>query len=66
MGASIDSAATNGGLNAPRTSIWWSNGLFFVATHIAAALGVWYYPPARAMPQSLWLAVFLWQAASMG
>ncbi|TBU29820.1 fatty acid desaturase-domain-containing protein [Dichomitus squalens] len=66
MGASTDSDPMKPGSNAPREGIWWSNGLFFVATHIAAALGVWYHPPARAMPQSLWLAVFLWQAASMG
>ncbi|KAI0756344.1 hypothetical protein C8Q80DRAFT_24607 [Daedaleopsis nitida] len=50
----------------PPTKIWWSNGTFFVVVHIAAAIGVWFHPPSRTMRQTLWLAVFLWQAASMG
>ncbi|KAM5535859.1 hypothetical protein V8D89_010477 [Ganoderma adspersum] len=66
MGVSKDSFATKEGSNAPRGRIWWSNGTFFIATHIAAALGVWYFPPAKAMRQTLWFAVVLWQAASMG
>ncbi|PIL31352.1 hypothetical protein GSI_06050 [Ganoderma sinense ZZ0214-1] len=51
---------------APHGRIWWSNGAFFIATHIAAALGVWCFPPAKAMRETLWFAVVLWQAASMG
>ncbi|KAI0714857.1 hypothetical protein C8Q76DRAFT_841427 [Earliella scabrosa] len=50
----------------PPARIWWSNGAFFVAVHVAAVIGVWYSPPTRTMRQTLWLAVFLWQAASMG
>lgn len=51
---------------ADKTRIWWSNGAFFVGVHIAAVAGMWYIPPARAMRQTLLLAILLWQAASMG
>ena len=53
-------------LETPPARIWWSNGAFFVAVHVAAVIGVWYSPPTRTMRQTLWLAVFLWQAASVG
>ncbi|RPD82304.1 hypothetical protein L226DRAFT_541675 [Lentinus tigrinus ALCF2SS1-7] len=49
-----------------KTPIWWSNGAFFVGVHVSAVAGMWYLPPARATRQTLLLAVFLWQAASMG
>ncbi|KAI0720043.1 fatty acid desaturase-domain-containing protein [Cerioporus squamosus] len=49
-----------------KARIWWSNGAFFVGVHIAAVAGMWNLPPARAARQTLLLAVFLWQAASMG
>ena len=67
LGVSTASLATKDGSNAPSQGrIWWSNGSFFIATHIAAALGVWYFPPAKVMRETLWFAVVLWQAASMG
>ncbi|RDX51133.1 hypothetical protein OH76DRAFT_1455059 [Lentinus brumalis] len=49
-----------------KTPIWWSNGAFFVGVHIAAAVGIWCLPPARAARHTLLLAVCMWQAASMG
>lgn len=66
MGALKDSGTTKAGSKAPRSRIWWSNGAFFIATHIAAALGMWCFPPTKTMRETLWFAVVLWQAASMG
>lgn len=59
-------ATTASNRETPSAKVWWSNGTFFLGVHIAAALGVWHNPPARTTSQTLWLAVFLWQAASMG
>jgi stearoyl-CoA desaturase (Delta-9 desaturase) len=46
--------------------IWWSNAFFFMATHIAAGLGVYHRPPGTVAPPSLLLAFVIWQASQFG
>ncbi|TFK56611.1 hypothetical protein OE88DRAFT_1709215 [Heliocybe sulcata] len=49
-----------------RPKIWWSNGIFFVGAHVAAAMGM-YYRPFYAVPRAtLVLAFVLWQLAEFG
>ncbi|KAH9849215.1 hypothetical protein C2E23DRAFT_888403 [Lenzites betulinus] len=48
------------------THIWWSNAVFFVGIHLAAAVAVLLRPPSQVPQATLWLMVILWQAASMG
>ncbi|OJT10008.1 Acyl-CoA desaturase 1 [Trametes pubescens] len=50
----------------PPARIWWSNGIFFVGTHLAAAVAVILRPPSEVPWQTLLFMVLLWQAASMG
>ncbi|KAL1951369.1 hypothetical protein VTO73DRAFT_518 [Trametes versicolor] len=50
----------------PPARIWWSNGIFFVGTHLAAAVAVFLRPPSEVPWQTLLFMVVLWQAASMG
>ncbi|KAF8899049.1 hypothetical protein BD779DRAFT_1607641 [Infundibulicybe gibba] len=49
-----------------RPKIWWSNAIFFVAIHVAAAIGVWHWPPRVVSRASLALCVALWQLADFG
>ncbi|KAL4253603.1 fatty acid desaturase type 1 family protein [Abortiporus biennis] len=44
-------------------TIWWSNATFFVAVHILAALGAYYYPWYTVNRASLILCFLTWQAA---
>ncbi|KAL1738642.1 hypothetical protein HDZ31DRAFT_17888, partial [Schizophyllum fasciatum] len=46
--------------------IWWSNAIFFSLTHIAAAVGVYYYPPTAVPWQTLLFAFLTWQLADFG
>ncbi|EIW64164.1 uncharacterized protein TRAVEDRAFT_158133 [Trametes versicolor FP-101664 SS1] len=50
----------------PPARIWWSNGIFFVGTHLAAVVAVFLRPPSEVPWQTLLFMVVLWQAASMG
>ncbi|CCL98134.1 uncharacterized protein FIBRA_00128 [Fibroporia radiculosa] len=49
----------------PRSEIWWSNGIFFVLLHVAAAIGVYYYPIYSVPRATLVLSLVLTQAAMM-
>ncbi|KAI0785365.1 fatty acid desaturase-domain-containing protein [Irpex lacteus] len=49
-----------------RSPIWWTNGLLFVAIHVAAAIGVYYRPFGQTCRATLLLAFVLWQAACFG
>ncbi|KAI0640073.1 fatty acid desaturase-domain-containing protein [Trametes polyzona] len=60
------SARPDRGRARPSPRIWWSNGVFFVGTHFAAALAVALRPPSTVSWVTLLLMVVLWQAASMG
>ncbi|KAI4528276.1 hypothetical protein K525DRAFT_291292 [Schizophyllum commune Loenen D] len=46
--------------------IWWSNAIFFSLTHIAALIGVYYYPPTAMPWQTLVFAFLTWQLADFG
>ncbi|EMD32546.1 hypothetical protein CERSUDRAFT_87875 [Gelatoporia subvermispora B] len=46
--------------------VWWSNASFFVGVHIAAAIGIYYYPWYSVPRATLWLTLFFWQASSIG
>uniref|UniRef100_D8PRD9 Cytochrome b5 heme-binding domain-containing protein n=1 Tax=Schizophyllum commune (strain H4-8 / FGSC 9210) TaxID=578458 RepID=D8PRD9_SCHCM len=46
--------------------IWWSNAIFFSLTHIAAIVGVYYYPPTAVPWQTLVFAFLTWQLADFG
>ncbi|KAH8102410.1 fatty acid desaturase-domain-containing protein [Cristinia sonorae] len=49
-----------------QSNIWWANGIFFTATHIAAAVGVYHYPFHAVHRASLVLCFLTWQAACFG
>ncbi|KAG8769966.1 hypothetical protein FRC12_004611 [Ceratobasidium sp. 428] len=49
-----------------RAPIWWSNAIFFVSMHIAAAFGLYRYPVWLVPKQTLALCVLSWQLASFG
>jgi stearoyl-CoA desaturase (delta-9 desaturase) len=46
--------------------IWWSNATFFVSVHIAALVGMYYFPPTAVAWQTLVLAFLTWQLADFG
>ena len=46
--------------------IWWSNIIFFLSVHVAAALGIYYKPPSVVPWPTLGLFFFLWQSADFG
>ncbi|PBK76831.1 hypothetical protein ARMSODRAFT_948673 [Armillaria solidipes] len=46
--------------------IWWSNAIFFVSIHIAAFIGVYYFPVYAVHRASLFLAFLVWQLADFG
>jgi hypothetical protein len=46
--------------------IWWSNGIFFLLTRLAAFVGVYYYPAWQVKRASLVLAFLAWQLADFG
>jgi hypothetical protein len=46
--------------------IWWSNGIFFLFTHLAAFVGVYYYPAWQVKKASLVFAFLAWQLADFG
>ncbi|QRV80236.1 Fatty acid desaturase [Ceratobasidium sp. AG-Ba] len=50
----------------PAAPIWWSNAIFFVSMHIAAALGVYKYPAWQVPRRTLVLCIVSWQLASFG
>ncbi|KAG8703703.1 hypothetical protein FRC08_002674 [Ceratobasidium sp. 394] len=50
----------------PEAPIWWSNAIFFVSMHVAAALGVYSFPVWRVPRQTLVLCILSWQLASFG
>ncbi|KAF7347563.1 Stearoyl-CoA desaturase [Mycena venus] len=51
----------------PKIAIWWSNAIFFIATHAFAVWGALCWRPIYAVPtQSLVLALLVWQLADFG
>uniref|UniRef100_A0A0W0FWH7 Cytochrome b5 heme-binding domain-containing protein n=1 Tax=Moniliophthora roreri TaxID=221103 RepID=A0A0W0FWH7_MONRR len=50
----------------PATRIWWSNAIFFVVVHLAAAIGIYFYPPSGVPRETLVLALVSWQLAELG
>ncbi|KAJ7040291.1 hypothetical protein C8F04DRAFT_1083068 [Mycena alexandri] len=55
------------GTDSPKIAIWWSNTIFFAATHVFAVWGAIYWRPIHAVPtQSLVLALLVWQLADFG
>ncbi|KAL0071122.1 hypothetical protein AAF712_001680 [Marasmius tenuissimus] len=50
----------------PAERIWWSNAVFFLLVHVAAVLGVFWYPPRSVPTKTLVLAVLSWQLAEFG
>ncbi|CAE6434063.1 unnamed protein product [Rhizoctonia solani] len=50
----------------PRAPIWWSNAIFFVAMHVIAVLGVYYYPIWLVPRKTIVLCILSWQLASFG
>ncbi|KAJ3550848.1 hypothetical protein NM688_g4987 [Phlebia brevispora] len=48
------------------TPIWWSNAIFFLSTHLATLVGVYYRPIWATSSKTLVLTVVLWQLASLG
>ncbi|KDQ63229.1 hypothetical protein JAAARDRAFT_53456 [Jaapia argillacea MUCL 33604] len=50
----------------PQSKIWWSNSIFFVSAHLAAAIGVLYRPYHLVPLPTLLLVFFTWQAACFG
>lgn len=46
--------------------IWWSNAIFFVSIHIAAFIGVYYFPIYAVHRASLFFAFLVWQLADFG
>ncbi|PCH34242.1 hypothetical protein WOLCODRAFT_130280 [Wolfiporia cocos MD-104 SS10] len=52
----------------PRTSasgIWWANGTFFVLMHVAAAIGIYYYPVWSVPRATLALCFVVFQLAEL-
>ncbi|KAF9055874.1 hypothetical protein BJ165DRAFT_1554855 [Panaeolus papilionaceus] len=49
-----------------RPQIWWANAIFFVFVHIAACVGVYYYPPWATKRATLVLWFFVWQLSDFG
>lgn len=45
---------------------WWSNAIFFVGTHIAAAVGVYFKPPWAVPRATLLLCLLVYQASCFG
>ncbi|KAK1223610.1 hypothetical protein PQX77_013507 [Marasmius sp. AFHP31] len=50
----------------PAERIWWSNAVFFLLVHVAAILGVFWYPPRSVPTKTLVLAILSWQLAEFG
>ncbi|KAF9261648.1 hypothetical protein L218DRAFT_869440 [Marasmius fiardii PR-910] len=48
------------------TQIWWSNAIFFCLVHVAAFVGLYYYPPASVSRKTLVLAFISWQLSEFG
>ncbi|KAG6817938.1 hypothetical protein H0H87_012406 [Tephrocybe sp. NHM501043] len=47
-------------------SIWWSNAIFFTSVHVAAVLGMIYWPPQAVPPATLFLSFVVWQLGTYG
>lgn len=46
--------------------IWWSNAIFFVSIHLAAAIGIYYFPPWATQKKTLLLWFLTWQLSDFG
>ncbi|TCD71194.1 hypothetical protein EIP91_012144 [Steccherinum ochraceum] len=46
--------------------VWWANAVFFVSAHVAALVGVYYYPVRVVHRASIILCLLVWQAACFG
>ncbi|TDL20996.1 hypothetical protein BD410DRAFT_323717 [Rickenella mellea] len=69
VATTIETANSNGPgdvANPPPAKIWWSNSIFFVGTHVAALVGMYYRPPSSVPRATLALFVVVWQAACFG
>ncbi|KAF8585127.1 hypothetical protein K439DRAFT_1083268 [Ramaria rubella] len=63
----INAPADSGAVTSLKAPIWWSNSVFFVATHLAAFYGVLCVSPFSVTPKkSLVLATILWQLSCFG
>ncbi|KIY73482.1 hypothetical protein CYLTODRAFT_448812 [Cylindrobasidium torrendii FP15055 ss-10] len=62
----MDTVATQSTSLSSPPKIWWSNAIFFVSVHVAAAAGAYYCPPNHVHPASLMLAFLTWQLADFG
>lgn len=60
------SSSTATSTPADRPEIWWSNAVFFALTHVAAVVGVYFYPPTAVAWQTLLFAFCTWQLADFG
>ncbi|KDN36520.1 hypothetical protein RSAG8_10767, partial [Rhizoctonia solani AG-8 WAC10335] len=49
-----------------KAPIWWSNAIFFVSMHLAAVLGLYYYPIWSVPRMTVALCILSWQLASFG
>lgn len=49
-----------------KPKIWWSNIAFFLGTHLAALVGVYFWPVYARPPATLWLAFASWQLSCFG
>ncbi|KAI0050568.1 hypothetical protein FA95DRAFT_1555494 [Auriscalpium vulgare] len=47
-------------------AVWWSNAVFFLAAHVAAACGLYLRPPSTVPRATLIMTILLWQIASFG
>uniref|UniRef100_A0A8H7Y9T2 Acyl-CoA desaturase n=1 Tax=Psilocybe cubensis TaxID=181762 RepID=A0A8H7Y9T2_PSICU len=55
--------------NAPegaQPQVWWSNAVFFILVHVAAAVGVYYLPPWAVHKKTLLLWFLTWQMSDFG
>lgn len=50
----------------PQPKIWWSNTVFFLTVHFAAAVGVYYKPPTAVPWATLLLFIAVWRLAVFG
>lgn len=46
--------------------IWWSNAIFFLSIHLAALVGIYFWPPYAVARATLLLSFAIWQLADFG
>ncbi|KAJ3550851.1 hypothetical protein NM688_g4984 [Phlebia brevispora] len=48
----------------PKQTVWWENATFFVAVHLAAAVGIWHYPLRSTSWKTLLLTFVLYRIST--